>query len=24
VYVRKDVPGVDRFPVNHDLNCYQQ
>jgi alpha-amylase len=24
VYVRKDVPGLDHFPVNHDLNCYQQ
>ena len=24
VYVRKDVPGVDRFPVNHELNCYEQ
>jgi alpha-amylase len=24
VYVRKDVPGVDRFPVNHELNCYDQ
>jgi uncharacterized membrane protein YhdT len=24
VYVRKDAPGVDRFPVNHELNCYDQ
>lgn len=24
VYVRKDVPGVNHFPVHFNLNCYQQ